>query len=87
MQEAALEYIPRNPQATVLYRVVAEQLETFLARQEERERPVPPFVEREFRDYLTCGVLAARGFIRGRLALNQTRLHRYRASIKTRSSS
>jgi len=53
---------PRNPETTVLYQVVAEQLETFLARQEERERPVPPFVEREFRDYLTCGVLAARGF-------------------------
>jgi hypothetical protein len=66
MREAALQYIPRNPQATVLYRVVAEQLETFLARQEERERSVPPFVEREFRDYLTCGVLAGRGFIRVR---------------------
>ena len=57
-------YRPRNPETTVPYQVVAEQLEMFLARQEERERPVPPFVEREFRDYLTCGVLAARGFIR-----------------------
>src|SRR5437867_11336747 len=49
MQSAAVEYTPRNPEATVLYRVVAEQLETFLARQQERDRSVPRFVEREFR--------------------------------------
>src|SRR5216117_1240643 len=51
---------------TLLYQVVAEQLETFLAGQQARDRTVPGFVEREFRDYLTCGVLAARGFIRVR---------------------
>ena len=51
------------PEETLLYVVVAEQLETFLARQQARERPVPRFVEREFRDYLTCG-LAANGFLR-----------------------
>jgi len=39
-------YQPRNPEATLLYQVVAEQLETFLARQEERDRPVPKFVEK-----------------------------------------
>jgi hypothetical protein len=33
---------------------------TFLARQQARDRTVQDFVEREFRDYLTCGVLAAR---------------------------
>ena len=53
-------YRPRNPEATLLYQVVAKQLETFLARQQARER-IPGFVEREFRDYLTCDVLAARG--------------------------
>jgi hypothetical protein len=31
-------YRPRNPETTVLYQVVAEQLETFLARQRERDR-------------------------------------------------
>ena len=56
-------YRPRNPETTVLYQVVAEQLETFLARQQERDRPVPRFVEREFRAFLDCGILA-RGFLR-----------------------
>jgi len=56
-------YQPRSPETTLLYLVVAEQLETFLARQQERDRPVPLFVEREFRSFLDCGVLA-RGFLR-----------------------
>jgi hypothetical protein len=60
--QGAFEYVPRNPEASVLYRVVAGQLETFLARQQERDRPVPKFVEDEFRAFLDCGVLA-RGFI------------------------
>src|SRR2546425_3025823 len=63
MAEGAFEYIPRKPDETVVYGVVAEQLETFLARQQARERPVPRFVEREFRDYLTCG-FAEHGFLR-----------------------
>jgi hypothetical protein len=54
----AFEYIPRKPEETVLYQVLAEHLETFLASQQDRERPVPRFVEREFRDYLTCGIPA-----------------------------
>jgi len=49
MQSAAFEYTPRHPEESVLYQVVAEQLETFLARQQERDRPIPHFVEREFR--------------------------------------
>jgi hypothetical protein len=44
---------------------VREQLETFLARAHERERPVPRFVERELRRYLECGILA-HGFLRVR---------------------
>jgi hypothetical protein len=56
-------YVPRNPEATVLYGVVAGHLETFLARQRERDRLVPRFVERELRAFLDCGILA-RGFIR-----------------------
>src|SRR5437899_13018715 len=63
MPDAGFEYTPRNAEATVLYRVVAEELETFLARQQERDRPVPRFVEREFRSFLDCGILA-RGFLR-----------------------
>ena len=56
-------YRPRSPEATVLYQVVADELETFLAREQERDRPVPRFVEPEFRAFLDCGILA-RGFLR-----------------------
>jgi len=41
MPDAAFAYTPRNPEATVLYRVVAEELETFLERQQERDPPSP----------------------------------------------
>ena len=47
----------------MLYQVVADELETFLARQRDRDRPVPRFVEEEFRAFLDCGILA-RGFLR-----------------------
>ncbi len=56
-------YRPRNPEENPLYGVVAGNLETFLARQRERDRNVPAFVEREFRAFIDCGVLS-RGFIR-----------------------
>jgi hypothetical protein len=39
-------YQPRNPIDSPLYGVVAGHLETFLARQRERERHVPAFVEK-----------------------------------------
>ena len=57
------EYTPRRPEESVLYRVVAEELETFLARQQERDHPLPSFVEKEFRSFLDCGILE-RGFVR-----------------------
>ena len=43
-------YRPRNPEDNPVYGVVTGQLETFLARQRERDRHVPAFVEREFRE-------------------------------------
>jgi hypothetical protein len=61
--EASAEYRPRNPEDNPLYGVVSRHLETYLAQQRERERPVPRFVERELRAFLDCGVLA-RGFLR-----------------------
>jgi hypothetical protein len=61
--EAAFEYCPRHPEETVLYQVVAENIESFLARQQERGRVVPRFVERELRAFLECGILA-NGFVR-----------------------
>ena len=40
-------YRRRRPEERVLYRVVQQQLETFLARAQARDRPVPRFVERD----------------------------------------
>ena len=59
----AVAYQPRRPDQSLLYQVVAEHLETFLARQAARGWPVPRFVEQEFRSFLECGVLA-HGFLR-----------------------
>jgi hypothetical protein len=61
--EAAFEYQQRRPEESVLYRAVAENLESFLARQQERGRVVPRFVENDLRDFLDCGILE-RGFVR-----------------------
>jgi hypothetical protein len=49
----------RRPEESVLCGVVQAELETFLARAQARERPVPRFVERELRGFLRCGILAA----------------------------
>lgn len=59
------EYTRHGPEESVLYGVVQAELETFLARAQARERPVPRFVERELRGFLRCGVLA-HGFVRVR---------------------
>ena len=61
--EASAEYGPRDPEDNPLYGVVSNHLETYLAVQSARERPVPRFVERELRAFLDCGVLA-NGFLR-----------------------
>jgi hypothetical protein len=58
-------YSRRTPETTLLYRVVQENLETFLAETEESGRAVPRFVERELRAFLDCGILR-RGFLRVR---------------------
>ncbi len=59
-------YKPRRPQETLLYITIQQNLETFLARAREAcpdDDPIPAYVERTFRKYLDCGVLA-RGFAR-----------------------
>jgi hypothetical protein len=61
--ETAADYRPRNPAESILYRVVAAELENFLERQRLRDRQVPRFVQRELRSFLDCGILA-RGFLR-----------------------
>ena len=64
----AQPYRRRRPQATTLHRIVREHLETYLTLANEddpRGDGVPDHVEKEFRSYLTCGVLA-NGFARAR---------------------
>ena len=54
----------RKPEESVLYKIVQENLETFLATvREEAGSPLPDFVAKEFYEYLRCGILA-HGFMR-----------------------
>jgi len=65
MAPAVATYVPRDPSHTVLYHVIAEHLETFLASldADPDATGLPAYVEREFYDYLRCGILA-HGFLR-----------------------
>ena len=65
LQAASPVYAPHDPSQTLLYQVVADHLETFLASldADPDARGLPAYVEREFYDYLQCGVLA-HGFLR-----------------------
>ena len=51
-------YRPRDAEHTVLHQVVDEHLEAFLREAAEAGQGVglPQFVEREFREFLACGV-------------------------------
>ncbi len=49
----------------MLYRVLQEHLETFIARSEASGRELPSFVKAELRGYLECGIMAY-GFTRYR---------------------
>ena len=65
MAPAVATYAPRDPSQTVLYTVIADHLETFLASCHDHPEATgfPAYVEREFYDYLRCGILA-HGFLR-----------------------
>ena len=58
MLAARADLSPRDPQATVLHRIVREHLETFLGRRAEEGEAMPRFVVDELRGYVRCGVLA-----------------------------
>ena len=61
-------YGRRRPEQTALYQIVQQHLETYLALAREDDwnvQRVPAYVEREFRRYLECGILAY-GFARAR---------------------
>jgi hypothetical protein len=57
--------VPRDPSQTILYQVIAEHLETFLATlaADPTATGLPDYVTEEFYSYLQCGVLA-HGFVR-----------------------
>ena len=66
----AQPYRRRRPETTTLHRIVRENLETYVALANEADPigdGVPDHVEKEFRSYLTCGILA-HGFARTRCA-------------------
>ena len=65
MAPAVATYTPRDPSSTVLYKVIAAHLETFLATlaADPEAKGLPAYVQREFYDYLQCGILA-HGFLR-----------------------
>ena len=65
MAPAVATYEPRDPSHTVLYHVIADHLETFLAALDaDPDAPgLPASVQREFYAYVQCGILA-HGFLR-----------------------
>jgi hypothetical protein len=65
MAPAVATYEPHDPSRTVLYHVIAEHLETFLASlaDDPEATGLPAYVQREFYAYLQCGILA-HGFLR-----------------------
>ncbi len=59
-------YKRREPEKTLLYEVVAENLDAFLTHTREANADgtgLPRFIEQEFRRYLVCGILS-HGFSR-----------------------
>src|SRR5919201_2081317 len=58
MAPAVATYEPRDPSHTVLYKVIADHLETFLASldADPDATGLPAYVRREFYDYLQCGI-------------------------------
>ena len=58
-----IEYQRHAPEKTLLHEVIRDQLERFLVNARQQDVPIARFVEREFRAYLKCGVLA-HGFVR-----------------------
>lgn len=71
MGRLAPTYLPREPHATVLYRLVKEHGAEFLRHaRESYDGPLPRYVEDELRGYLRCGDFS-RGFVHLRCPLCQ----------------
>jgi hypothetical protein len=67
MGRASERYQPRHAEASVLHGVSRERLDDFLRAAADRAdgTGLPEFIAREFREFLTCGLLA-HGFARVR---------------------
>ena len=63
INKICFEYQRRQPELTPCYQVVQEHLATFIQDRELENRPLPPYVLKEFDAYLKCGILA-HGFLR-----------------------
>jgi len=62
-KEKSFTYQRRRPELTPCYRILQEELDTFLADRQAEGRPVPNYVVEEFEAYLKCGILS-HGFLR-----------------------
>jgi hypothetical protein len=60
VEERGWAYRRMQPEETVLYKALRENLATLLAEASEVERGLPRYVERDFARSLECGVLAHR---------------------------
>jgi len=61
--DTAVPYERRRPEATSLYTVVQDHVDTFFAQvEQETGTGLPPFVKDEFETFLECGILA-HGFL------------------------
>ena len=58
-----ISYERRRPEQTLLYKVIQENLQTFLDQVHAKGDKLPDFVKDEFLAFLDCGVLA-KGFLR-----------------------
>ena len=56
MAPALATYEPRDPSSTLLYKVIADHLETFLASldADPDAKGLPAYIQREFYDYFDC---------------------------------
>lgn len=53
---ARYQYKRRRPEETLLYKVIADNIETFIAQRECEGRPLPKYISEEFKSFLTCGL-------------------------------
>ena len=54
-------YRPRRPKKTPLFQVIKKNYHTWHKTRENKENPVPHYIEKVFQKYLGCGILA-KGF-------------------------